>query len=64
MVSGLAQENSLNRIMNKVPITTLHYENVPLNGYIDDFFTKGENFQYVKETYTKQCICTTSWVLS
>ena len=24
--------------LNKVPVTTLHFENVPLSGYIDDFF--------------------------
>ena len=50
--------------LNKVPITTLHFENVPLSGYIDDFFPKGDTFQYVKKTYTKQCVCTTSWVFS
>ena len=33
--------------LNKVPITTLHFENVPLGGYIDDFFTKGETFSNV-----------------
>ena len=26
--------------LNKVPITTLHLENIPLSGYIDDFFLK------------------------
>ena len=30
--------------LNKVPITTLHFENVPLSGYIDEFFTKGDTF--------------------
>ena len=29
---------------NKVPITTLHFENVPLSGYIHDFFTKVDTF--------------------
>ena len=43
--------------LNKVPVTTLHFENVPLGGYIDDFFTKGETFSNVKKTYTKQCVC-------
>ena len=28
--------------LNKVPDTTLQFENVPLSGYIDDFFTKGD----------------------
>ena len=43
--------------LNKVPVATLHFENVPLGGYIDDFFTKGETFSNVKKTYTKQCVC-------
>ena len=30
--------------LNKVPITTSHFENVPLSGYIDDFFIKGDTF--------------------
>ena len=28
----------------KVPIKTLHFENVPLSEYIDEFFTKGDTF--------------------
>ena len=27
-----------------MPITTLHFDNVPLSGYIDDFFTKRDTF--------------------
>ena len=27
-----------------MPITNLHFENLPLNGYIDDFLTKGDTF--------------------
>ena len=30
--------------LNKVPITILHFENVPLSGYIHEFVTKGDNF--------------------
>ena len=29
---------------NKVPIATLHFEKVPLSGYIYDFFTKLDTF--------------------
>ena len=40
--------------LNKVPITTLHFEDVPLSGYIDDFFTKGEeNIHKVMRLYDK-----------
>ena len=34
---------------NKVPITTLHFENIPLSGYIDYFFTKGDTFSVCEE---------------
>ena len=50
--------------LNKVPNITLHFENTPFSGYIDDFLLKGTLAQYVKKTDTKQCACTTSWVLS
>ena len=39
--------------LNKVPITTLHFENVPLSGYIDDFFTKGDTFSICEENIHK-----------
>ena len=39
--------------LNKVPVTTLHFENVPLNGYIDDFFTKGDTFSKCEENIHK-----------
>ena len=29
--------------INKMPITNLHFENVPLSGYIDDFLTREKN---------------------
>ena len=35
--------------LNKVPIITLHFENVPLSGYIDDFFTKGDTSTICEE---------------
>ena len=35
--------------LNKVPITTLHFENVPLSGYIAQFFTKGDTFSICEE---------------
>ena len=38
---------------NKVPITTLHFENVPLGGYIDDFIIKGDNFSICEENIHK-----------
>ena len=46
--------------LNKLTITNLHFENQPLNGYIDGFFTKGDTFS--KEA--KQCVCMTNWDLS
>ena len=61
MVLGLVQENSK---LNKVPITTLHFKNVPLSDYIDDFFTKGDTFSICEENIQKKCVCATSWVLS
>ena len=39
--------------LNKVPITTLHFENVTLSGYIDDFFTKGDTFSICEENIHK-----------
>ena len=39
--------------LNKVPITTLHFENVPLSGYTDDFFTKGDTFSICEENIHK-----------
>ena len=39
--------------LNKVPITTLHFENVTLNDYIDDFFTKGDTFSICEENIHK-----------
>ena len=44
--------NKLNKL-NKVPITTLHFENVPLSGYIDDTFTKGHTFSICEENIHK-----------
>ena len=35
--------------LSKVPITTLHFENVPLSGYIAQFFTKGNIFSICEE---------------
>ena len=40
--------------LNKVPLTTWNFENIPLSGY--DFFLKEILFQYVKKTYTKQWV--------
>ena len=39
--------------LNKVPITTLYFKNVPLRGYIDDFFTKGDTFSVCEENIHK-----------
>ena len=39
--------------LNKVPVTTLHFENVPLSGYINDFFTKGDTFSIHEENIHK-----------
>ena len=39
--------------LNKVPITTLHFENVPLSSYIDDFFTNGDTFSICEENIHK-----------
>ena len=39
--------------LNKVPITTLHFENVLLSGYIDHFFTKGDTFSICEENKHK-----------
>ena len=50
--------------LNKVPITTSHFQNVPLSGVILlSFLLKETLFQYVKKSCTKQCVCTTNWVL-
>ena len=35
--------------LNKVQILTLHFENVSLSGYIDNFFTKGDTFSICEE---------------
>ena len=39
--------------LNKVQILTLHFENVPLSGYIDNFFTKGDTFSICEENIHK-----------
>ena len=39
--------------LNKVPIIILHFENVPLSGYIDEFFTKGDIFSICEENIHK-----------
>ena len=39
--------------LNKVPIATLHFENVLLSGYIDHFFTKGDSFSICEENIHK-----------
>ena len=39
--------------LNKVPITTLHFENVPLSGYVDDFLTKGDTSSICEENIHK-----------
>ena len=39
--------------LNKVPTTTLHFENVPLSGYIDNFFTKGDTVSICEENIHK-----------
>ena len=39
--------------LNKVQILTLHFENVPLSGYIDNFFTKGDTFSICEESIHK-----------
>ena len=51
--------------LKKVPITTLHFENVPLTGYIDDLFTKGDIFSICEKNIRKamRLVCTTSQVL-
>ena len=36
-----------------MPIATLHLENVPFSGYIDDFFTKGDTFSICEENIHK-----------
>ena len=38
---------------NKVTIATLHFENVPLSGYLHDFFTKGNTFSIYEENIHK-----------
>ena len=37
----------------KVPITILHFENIPLSEYIDEFFTKGDTFSTCEENIHK-----------
>ena len=39
--------------LNKVQILTLHFENVSLSGYIDNFFTKGDTFSICEENIHK-----------
>ena len=39
--------------LNKVAVTTLHFENVPLSGYIDDFFPKGDTCSICEENIHK-----------
>ena len=39
--------------LNKVPITTLHFETVPLSGYIDDFLTEEDTFSICEENIHK-----------
>ena len=39
--------------LNKKPITTLHFKNVPLSGYLDNFFTKGDTFSICEENIHK-----------
>ena len=36
-----------------MPVTTLHFENVPLSGYTDDFFMKGDTFSKYEENIHK-----------
>ena len=38
---------------NKVTIKSLHFENVPLSGYLHDFFTKGNTFSIYEENIHK-----------
>lgn len=40
-------------ILNKVPIISLHFKNVPLSGYIDGFFTEGDIFSICEENLHK-----------
>ena len=39
--------------LNNVPITTLHFKNILLNGYVDDFFPKGDTFSICEENIHK-----------
>ena len=39
--------------LHKVPITTLHFEIVPLSDYIDEIFTKGDTFSIYEENIHK-----------
>ena len=39
--------------LNKVPIKTLHFKNVPLSGYIDYFITKEDTFSICEENIQK-----------
>ena len=39
--------------LNQVPIRTLHFENVPLSGYIDDLFNEEETFSIYEEIIRK-----------
>ena len=39
--------------LNKVPITTLHFKNILLSGYVDDFFPKGDTFSICEENIHK-----------
>ena len=39
--------------LNKVQVTGLHLENIPLSGYIDNFFAKTESFGNCEENIEK-----------
>ena len=39
--------------LNKVPIKNLRFGNVPLSGYVDYFFTKGDTFSIFEENIQK-----------
>ena len=42
--NGLGSSLKKFTILNKVPITTSHFESVSLSRYIDVFFTNGDTF--------------------
>ena len=51
--NGLASCSTKFTKLNKVQVWCLHLENVPLNYYIDDFFTKAETFSNCEENIEK-----------